>query len=447
VTPRRSWRRLGLTALFSVVTLVPLCSIGGTWLALVASDAVGRWIHARRLDRAMIQRGGRAFHVARSGSDAADGRTPATAWQTLARASRAQFLPGDTLRLAARDTFIGPLLLGADDGGDPRRPVVITSNHEHPATIRADTGDGLRAHNPVGLTIEHLRILGREGNAGSGIMLVATIPGVRAPGTIVRAVDVASMHQYGIRVYGWWLKAGLRDVVIQDADVHDNVLGGVAVDGIYLPWDGRRSHRNVRVEGVRAWNNRGDPTIAKVHSGSGIIVSDVDSVIVRRSVAWGNGSNSRGALEGPYGIWSWHARHVIIEQCVSFANRTGSRTDGGGFDLDGGTEHAQLRDVVSMDNDGPGLLLAKFALATPTGDLHVDRMVSVRDARRNSYGAVTAWGAVNGATIRDAVLVLRRDARGAADVLVIPNQQVYPWERSDPTGIVFARATITAAAP
>ena len=52
---------------------------------------------------ALAARGGaepaREFHMAPGGSDAGDGRTPATAWATFGHAI-AQLVPGDTLLLA-----------------------------------------------------------------------------------------------------------------------------------------------------------------------------------------------------------------------------------------------------------------------------------------------------------------------------------------------------------
>lgn len=68
-------------------------------------------------------------YLANAGDDAADGRTPATAWRTLAKAS-AELPAGATLRLKSGDVFYGQLRPAA--GLDARRPTVVTSWGEGP---------------------------------------------------------------------------------------------------------------------------------------------------------------------------------------------------------------------------------------------------------------------------------------------------------------------------
>ena len=57
-----------------------------------------------------VEAGGEVRYLAASGDDAADGKTPATAWRTIERANAA--LPGGaTLRLKCGDAFYGGLML------------------------------------------------------------------------------------------------------------------------------------------------------------------------------------------------------------------------------------------------------------------------------------------------------------------------------------------------
>jgi hypothetical protein len=421
-------------------------SLAGTLLVLVLAGVIGRWQTHRRMATAQQHPGGRVFYLASAGNDAASGLTRRDAWRTLARASAARLLPGDTLRLADGDTLRGTLVLSDEDGGDPRRHVVVTSDPQRPATILAGHGDGIVARNPIGLTIRGLvvRGSGARTNRGSGVSLQSTVPGVRLAGITVQQVSASGMGRYGIAVEARWIKSGFTGVSMQEADAFDNLLGGVLVGGIFLPWDRRWSHAHIRLEDVRAWSNRGDPRIGKVHSGSGIVVSDVQHAEIRRCVAWDNGADSRGSLEGPYGIWTYHADSVLLETSVSFSNRTGSRTDGGGFDLDGGTTHAHLRDLVSFDNDGPGLLLAQFALATPFGENRIERLVSTNDARRNAYGAITSWGATDRTAIASSVVHLDPVVSGTQPVAiqVLANWGTYPWERQHSTGLTMDRLVL-----
>lgn len=62
---------------------------------------------------------------ATTGSDIADGLTPATAWQTLARVNSGAYLPGDQLLFQCGDTFSGEILI--EDSGIAGSPIFYGS--------------------------------------------------------------------------------------------------------------------------------------------------------------------------------------------------------------------------------------------------------------------------------------------------------------------------------
>lgn len=68
--------------------------------------------------------GGRTFYVSADGNDCADGRSPATAWQTLSRVNEANLGFSDTVRFHAGDVFRGHL---EPQSGAPGQPVVYRS--------------------------------------------------------------------------------------------------------------------------------------------------------------------------------------------------------------------------------------------------------------------------------------------------------------------------------
>ncbi|MGC3974336.1 MAG: hypothetical protein QM771_08160 [Nitrospira sp.] len=68
------------------------------------------------------------------------------------------------------------------------------------------------------------------------------------------------------------------------------------------------------------------------HSGSGIILGNVDSGVIEWSKAYENGRLGNAGV----GIWTYDSTKVAIQHNESFANHTSGDADGGGFDLDGG---------------------------------------------------------------------------------------------------------------
>lgn len=414
------------------------------WLGSMAIKSWGRWSLNRRMQAAQTLKGGQPYFVDPAGNDTNDGRAPDRAWRSLARASGATFAPGDSLMLTGGIEYVGTLHLGDDDGGDPSRPFVVTSRGPLPAIITPADSDGVVARNPIGLTISRILVRGSgvASNKGSGIALVVTAPGsVQLPGIRVEDVDVSGMGRFGMVIDGKWLKSGLRDVVIADSDFHANQLAGLSVIGKYLPFDRRYAHANVQIEGVRAWDNAGDPELDKEHSGSGIVLSNVRGGVIRRCVTWNNGAASHGRIGGPYGIWTWDVDSVLMERSVSFANRTASKADGGGFDFDGGTTNSLMRDNVSFDNDGAGVLVAQFTYAVPFHDNRIERHVSIDDGRKNGYGAFTSWGAVFDTELHSSVLSVRSTATALPSAIqVYTNWWKHWWEQGSSRNIRVANS-------
>lgn len=279
---------------------------------------------------------------------------------------------------------------------------------------------------------------------GSCIALAVTAPGrIQLPGLVVEAVDVSGMGRFGLEVDGRWLKSGVRDVRVTDSDFRRIRLAGLSVHGRYLPSDPRYTHTDVAIDGVRAWDNAGDPRLVNEHSGSGIVLSNVRRRVIRWCVAWNNGAASRGRLGGPYGIWTWDADSVLIARSLSFANRTASKADGGGFIFDDGTPRLRMSDNVSFENDGAGVLIAQFAYAVPFYDNLIERHVSIDDGPKNGFGAFTAWGAVTDTELQNGVLSVRSTtAAKPSGVQVYTNWWKHWWEEGSSRNIRVANSPV-----
>jgi hypothetical protein len=112
------------------------------------------------------------------------------------------------------------------------------------------------------------------------------------------------------------------------------------------------------------------------------VLSDAENGLIEHCMAYNNGALCHSQLGGPVGIWAWDAKNVIIQQNESFNNKTGSRKDGGGFDLDGGAVNCIMQNNYSHDNDGAGFFLAQFSYARPhTGNV-IRYNISYNDGRK-----------------------------------------------------------------
>jgi hypothetical protein len=372
----------------------PAC--GSAAIAVVAAfallSAAPRPAHATR------------YYVRESGSDAADGRSSATAWRTIARANAADLEPGDRLMFEGGGRFAGRLEIGPEDAGTARKPVTVSSFGRGRATIEAGNGGGIFVHDAGGVRIIRLNVVGSgraAGNRSDGISFYTdlAVPGSRLRLARVEHVEVSGFGKSGLILGGWaWddatqtpIKTGFADVRFFDVDSHDNADAGILTYGSYGTNVSGWAHANVLVDRCRSHANPGIPGKGG-NSGNGIVLVDVDGGRIVRSLAWDNGWLN-DAPSGPIGIWAWDSNRVVIEDNEAWGNRLGTR-DGGGFDLDGGATNCTMRRNTSHDNVGSGFLVYQFAGARPMRDNRVYDNRSTNDGRTNGGGLVVGGGAV-----------------------------------------------------
>lgn len=327
------------------------------------------------------------YHLDPGGDDDAAGTTPARAWRTLRRLSAAELRPGDRVLLRAGARFAGPLTLRVAGGGDAERPVVVGASGPGRATIDAGDGFGVYAQDAGGITLRDLEVVGSGSarNRSSGVMFHTTA-GARSTlrGVRVERLEVHGFGRWGLSV-GAEGDAGYAGVALRRINAHDNGRGGVLTYG-----QRRNQHRDVRVEHCAAYANRGEPGLRE-NSGSGIALGNVDGGVIRRCTTYDNGG-ANDFEEGGIGIWAYDSRGLLIERNVSYDNRTGGPSDGGGFDLDQNVSDSVLQDNVSHDNDGAGYLIYHGPdTAAHSGNV-VRRNVSRLDGRRNGYGGIRVGG-------------------------------------------------------
>ncbi|MFF8838184.1 right-handed parallel beta-helix repeat-containing protein [Streptomyces sp. NPDC015130] len=338
------------------------------------------------------------FYVSRDGDDSNDGMSPAAAWRTLDHANTVRFRPGDRLRLKGGERFAGSITLDEDEAGSATKPVVIESYGAGRATIAPRGTSGITVRDTAGVEVRDIVLVGdrKSRREGVGIALRNTLPDTRRL-SHVRITNVeASGFQNGISVGAEGeARAGFGDVRIVDVSVHDNLETGLVVYGpAFRAADPAYAHSGLRIQGVTAYANTGDPESDRRNTGSGISLGSVLDAKVVGSVAHDNGSKSAAdAQEGPEGIWVYDSSRVVLEHNKSYRNRTGSRVDGGGFGLDNNVSFAVVQYNLAYGNDGPGFLVYS---GQPTG-AHHDNVVrfnmSWDDARKlPEYGGIVAYG-------------------------------------------------------
>lgn len=356
------------------------------------------------------------YYVSSSGNDANAGTSPSTPWRTLSKVNRFTFTPGDRILFQGGQSFGGELRFDNDDVGTQALPITIGSYGTGRATLSAGKGDGIYAHNTMGFRISNLNVVGsgRTTNTGTGVFFNNDLAGdVKLKFIRVDQVEVSGFGKYGILIQGNKGKSGYRDVLIKNVIAHDNALAGIYVKGVFSQASTAYAHEDVVIGYSKAYNNPGMSGTYRGHTGSGIVLSDVNRGRIERSVAYDNGWLCNSKQEGPVGIWTWDSNNVTIQYNESYRNRVAGGKDGGGFDLDGGVTNSLMQYNYAHDNDGAGYLLAQFPQARKFTGNTVRYNISQNDGRKNSYGAVYMFGGIHNSEIYNNTIYMTPPDRGS----------------------------------
>jgi hypothetical protein len=134
---------------------------------------------------------------------------------------------------------------------------------------------------------------------------------------------------------------------------------------------------------------------------------------VRNGLLEGNECHHNGRIRNArLGCWTWDSENTVIQFNESHHNMTplvdGKARDGGGFDLDLGTENGVIQYNWSHDNEGEGFLL----LAWPIGfgysrgqsrNVQMRYNIGERDGKKLG-GGITIFGGVSPAVIHNNVI-------------------------------------------
>ena len=347
------------------------------------------------------------YYVSLLGDDSNTGSSETQPWRSIDRVNAAQLLTGDSVWFRANQTFVGTLCLTGvkQSSRHTASAVTIGSYGSGRATINAGTGAGFIVKNRGSIHLVNLNFVGAGAlkNNASGILFINTLPGsAKLENIRIHRVDVSGFKYSGINLVAQptdmsW--SGFRNVKITNATSHDNGDAGISCIGPWKPDQKGYAHANFYIRNCSTYRNSGISGKGS-HSGSGIVLAQVDSAIIEHCRAYENGSLNDYEGGGPVGIWTWDANRVVIQFNESHHNRTGSVKDGGGFDLDGGVTNSVVQYNYSHDNDGAGYLLAQFEGARPFYGNVLRYNLSVNDGRRNRYGGIHLWstGANGGIT-------------------------------------------------
>ncbi|MEP6950026.1 MAG: right-handed parallel beta-helix repeat-containing protein [Ginsengibacter sp.] len=323
--------------------------------------------------------GNKTYYFSARGNDNGDGSIMKP-FRTINKLNQLRLQAGNAVYLHGSDTFDGSILIDASKSGTKSQPIVIRTYGKGNAVINSENETALTIDRSKYIHISNLSFTGsgrKKGNTKDGVIITGSNH------ISIDSSDISGFQKAGLLVYS------SSDIAISHVHAYENGFAGISIEGPY----GKKDTRDIYITDCLAENNPGDPSNLNNHSGNGIVVGHSSKVTIEYCVATNNGWDMPRIGNGPVGIWCYEADSIMIQYCISYANKTAKGADdGGGFDLDGGVSWSIIQDCLSYNNQGSAFGIFQYAGASPWHDNIIRNNFSENDgAVSAAHAAAYIW--------------------------------------------------------
>ena len=320
------------------------------------------------------------YYINPLGNDTANnGLSISSAWKSANAIKTRTIQAGDTIAFEGGQSFVGSITLDSTDMGTDANPIVITTYGTGKATINSDTLGGFFAHNIGGITLENIEFIGCGSSKSKHTAIAFYIDSALFKYPAVKVNNVI-VHGYKEAItFGNWEKNynGYKKITLTNSKAYECTKGITVFD------QGSTSivayaHDEVQIANCEVY---------KINS-SGIVVSGTAKGLIEYCYVH-DCSGKEGLC-----IWVYNASNITIQHCIA-ANFKSSGTDGGAFDLDGGSVNCVIQYCYSYNNDGVAAMICDYPKCRPTYNNVIRFCISENDCRKEvvqiAYGFLN-WG-------------------------------------------------------
>ncbi len=310
---------------------------------------------------------GTTYYVSPTGNDASDGKTPATAWQTVDKVNTQTFGGGDSVLFEGGKSFTGCLTFAAGKVASTQTAAFTVGAYgsgkfKLTANCTGPLAAAIAVKSLSGVYVQDAILVGNTGGAEFGVWLTNATP-VITGGLVVRRCEISGFYttanDFGGEIFlssdGG---AGIVNVGILDNDLH-GLNGPASLDDNGVAGYGNgKNIKNVLYQGNVVHDIGGKPNGPNGSEGNGIVVNGVDGAIVQNNITHDLGGNVN-TCGGNSGVLVYAANDVTVQYNESYNIRPIAYTAGcdwDGFDLDGSVTSSVMQYNYSHDNYGAGFL-------------------------------------------------------------------------------------------
>ena len=327
----------------------------------------------------------RSYYLKASGNDAASGLSIADAWKTTAKINSTDFNTGDSILFEGSSTFDGGIYLSEEDSASIAKPLFIGSYGVGRANIYGHKSFGLYAYNVATVLIDNINFTGlsADSSSNSGIFFYTDNPlGKKYKNITLTNLDISGF-QNGIQIgSGHKSYPGYSNIHLSKLRVSNNLKDGISTYDMAENTATLLAHDSVYMDHCYFGNN----------GFSGIVLGGINYGLIQHSKASRSGQLHN---KGVVGIWVWNSKNITIQYCVADSTRTDGG-DGGGFDIDGGTENCIIQYCYAYYNDGPGFMHCDYPKSRATRNNTIRYNITEADGQQpykdKSSLAFISWG-------------------------------------------------------
>lgn len=302
---------------------------------------------------------GTTYYVSNTGSDAANGTSTGTPWQTITKVNAGTYIAGDQILFNGGQTFTGSLLFSTNSSGTSGNPITIDSYGTGNATISSSAAHGIKILNTAGIIIQNLTVQGNTTTNTFGIYASITTPANVTLNYLKFHNLTVLNYDNGILLGGDATDnshSGFSNVEVSNCTVHDCINNGISSyansygTGYGLLTLLIQYNTIYNIVGVAATSSS---------SGNGIVLGETNGATVQYNVVHDCGVNNTSG-NGPVGVYTYDSANITIQFNEVYNQKTNSNADGGGFDIDGGVSNSAMQYNYSHNNYGPGYLFFSY---------------------------------------------------------------------------------------
>jgi hypothetical protein len=367
------------------------------------------------------------FYVAANGSDANNGKSPSTPFQTIAKINALTLARGGSVLFNCGDTFVGNLRPNIDGNGDPANPTTIGSYGTGRATLVAgastitfDHGSSavINMDGMSGWIIQDLNLRGGDlaHMPMAGVRVANTSQAPRSGG-MIRRCDISGIHYFeatapslpnnqGNNGYGIFMQgnpsAGFSGLEIFDCQIHDCDVGtGGFGSGVGNPVN----FANVHIKNCTAYDIKGGPAgiapgLAYPPMGNGFSLDSVNGGLIEFCTARDCGANYRNQGGGPAGFLLANCINVRISRCkaqdIKPSDFALEMVDFLGFDIDNANTGCVIDSCYATGCYNSGFLLFNSDTPFATGNAGWnDNAITNCISENNCRAGMTGFGEIS----------------------------------------------------